>query len=155
MRGHQSEAAPAVGAELPAVPEPDLAHHGDAEVGAGLVDLAVNVRQAPLPPWLAGPIAATLTDLARYPDPSSARAAVAARHRRHPDEVLLTAGAAEGFVLIAQALRGVRRPVVVHPSSPSRRRRCEPPGTRWSGFCWIPPRTSGSTRPGYPQTPTS
>ncbi|MFC5926056.1 Rv2231c family pyridoxal phosphate-dependent protein CobC [Micromonospora vulcania] len=115
MRGHQSEAAPAVGAELPAVPEPDLAHHGDAEVGAGLVDLAVNVRQAPLPPWLAGPIAATLTDLARYPDPSSARAAVAARHRRHPDEVLLTAGAAEGFVLIAQALRGVRRPVVVHP----------------------------------------
>ena len=29
--------------------------------------------------------------------------------------MLLTAGAAEGFVLIAQALRGVRRPVVVHP----------------------------------------
>ncbi|MGV9215328.1 Rv2231c family pyridoxal phosphate-dependent protein CobC [Micromonospora sp. RB23] len=95
--------------------EPDLAHHGDAEATAGLVDLAVNVRRAPLPPWLADPIAATLTDLARYPDPAPARAAVAARHGRHPDEVLLTAGAAEGFVLIAQALRGVRRPVVVHP----------------------------------------
>ncbi|WP_433126692.1 Rv2231c family pyridoxal phosphate-dependent protein CobC [Micromonospora sp. CA-240977] len=95
--------------------EPDLAHHGDAEVGAGLIDLAVNVRHAPAPAWLAGPIAATLTELAHYPDPTQARTAVAARHRRHPNEVLLTAGAAEGFVLIAQALRGVRRPVVVHP----------------------------------------
>ncbi|MFF5055845.1 Rv2231c family pyridoxal phosphate-dependent protein CobC [Micromonospora sp. NPDC000663] len=95
--------------------EPDLAHHGDAEATAGLVDLAVNVRRAPLPQWLAGPITDSLTDLARYPDPAPARAAIAARHRRHPDEVLLTAGAAEGFVLIAQALRGVRRPVVVHP----------------------------------------
>ena len=25
--------------------EPDLTHHGDAEVGEGLVDLAVNVRR--------------------------------------------------------------------------------------------------------------
>ncbi|MFY1703907.1 Rv2231c family pyridoxal phosphate-dependent protein CobC [Micromonospora sp. WMMA1923] len=94
---------------------PDLGHHGDAEVGEGLVDLAVNVRREPPPPWLAGPIAATLADLARYPDPRPARAAVAARHGRHPDEVLLTAGAAEGFVLLARALTGLRRPVVVHP----------------------------------------
>ncbi|RKN18154.1 threonine-phosphate decarboxylase [Micromonospora musae] len=96
-------------------PEPDLGHHGDAEVGEGLVDLAVNVRRAPLPQWLAGPITDSLADLARYPDAASARAAVAARHGRDPDEVLLTAGAAEAFVLIAQALRGVHRPVVVHP----------------------------------------
>ncbi|WP_406078512.1 Rv2231c family pyridoxal phosphate-dependent protein CobC [Micromonospora sp. NBC_00858] len=115
MCDQPSVLAPAAGAGARAAPEPDLAHHGDAEASAGLVDLAVNVRRAPLPDWLAGPIAATLTDLARYPDPASARAAVAARHRRHPDEVLLTAGAAEGFVLIAQALRGIRRPVVVHP----------------------------------------
>ncbi|MGC5053739.1 Rv2231c family pyridoxal phosphate-dependent protein CobC [Micromonospora sp. DT48] len=94
---------------------PDLAHHGDAEVAEGLVDLAVNVRHAPPPPWLAGPITASLADLAAYPDPRPARAAVAARHRRPAEEVLLTAGAAEGFVLIAQALRGLRRPVVVHP----------------------------------------
>ncbi|MFF4877627.1 Rv2231c family pyridoxal phosphate-dependent protein CobC [Micromonospora sp. NPDC000668] len=113
MCDQPSVLAPAAGAG--AAPEPDLAHHGDTEASAGLVDLAVNVRRAPLPDWLAGPIAATLTDLARYPDPAPARAAVAARHRRHPDEVLLTAGAAEGFVLIAQALRGIRRPVVVHP----------------------------------------
>ncbi|PMR58161.1 threonine-phosphate decarboxylase [Verrucosispora sp. ts21] len=99
----------------PPTAEPDLTHHGDAEVGAGLVDLAVNVRRAPMPDWLAEPITASLADLAAYPDPESARAAVAARHGRPPAEVLLTAGAAEGFVLLAQALRGIRRPVVVHP----------------------------------------
>ncbi|GAA4706557.1 Rv2231c family pyridoxal phosphate-dependent protein CobC [Phytohabitans rumicis] len=93
----------------------DLGFHGDAEVGAGLVDLAVNVRQAPMPPWLAEPITATLADLAAYPDPGPARAAVAARHGRPADEVLLTAGAAQGFVLLAQALRGAHRAVVVHP----------------------------------------
>jgi histidinol-phosphate aminotransferase len=94
----------------------ELSHHGDAEVAPGLVDLAVNVRRAPMPAWLADPIRATLDDLAKYPDPGPARAAVAARHGRTPDEVLLTAGAAEGFVLLARALRGgARRPVVVHP----------------------------------------
>jgi histidinol-phosphate aminotransferase len=93
----------------------DLGHHGDAEVGAGLIDLAVNVRRAPMPRWLAEPIAASLTGLAAYPDSGEATAAVAARHRRGSGEVLLTAGAAQAFVIIAQALRGVRRPVVVHP----------------------------------------
>jgi histidinol-phosphate aminotransferase len=39
----------------------------------------------------------------------------AARHRRDPADVLLTAGAAQGFVLLAQALRDSRRAVVVHP----------------------------------------
>jgi histidinol-phosphate aminotransferase len=93
----------------------ELGHHGDAEVGGGLVDLAVNVRRAPMPPWLAGPIAASLGALAAYPDDRSAVAAVAARHRRAESEVLLTAGAAQAFVLIAQAFRDVQRPVVVHP----------------------------------------
>jgi len=93
----------------------ELGHHGDAEVGPGLVDLAVNVRQAPLPPWLAEPVAASLADLAAYPSPSPARAAVAARHGRSPASVLLTAGAAQAFVLIAQAYRDAVSPVVVHP----------------------------------------
>jgi histidinol-phosphate aminotransferase len=93
----------------------DLAHHGDAEAGDGLIDLAVNVRRQPLPAWLAGPITASLTRLAAYPDATAATAAVAARHARDPAEVLLTAGAAQAFVLLAQALRGARRPVVVHP----------------------------------------
>ena len=51
----------------------DLAHHGDAETGAGLVDLAVNVRSGPPPQWLAAPLRAALEDLARYPDPGPAR----------------------------------------------------------------------------------
>jgi histidinol-phosphate aminotransferase len=93
----------------------DLGHHGDTEVGAGLIDLAVNVRHEPMPAWLAEPLVTSLTRLSAYPDDSPATAAVAARHRRDPAEVLLTAGAAQAFVLLAQALRGVRRPVVVHP----------------------------------------
>jgi histidinol-phosphate aminotransferase len=92
-----------------------LAFHGDAELAPGLVDLAVNVRPDPLPDWLAEPITAALGQLARYPDPGPARAALAGRHRRVPGEIMLTAGAAQAFTLLAQALRGVRRPVVVHP----------------------------------------
>jgi histidinol-phosphate aminotransferase len=93
----------------------DLDHHGDAEVDAGLIDLAVNVRHQPMPAWLAAPIGESLARLSAYPDATGATAAVAARHRRDPSEVLLTAGAAQAFVLLAQALRGARRPVVVHP----------------------------------------
>ncbi len=93
----------------------DLGFHGDAELAPGLIDLAVNVRTEPLPDWLAGPIAASLAELARYPDGRAARAAVAARHRRPPEEVLLTAGSAQAFTLLAQAPLGIRRPVVVHP----------------------------------------
>jgi histidinol-phosphate aminotransferase len=92
----------------------DLRHHGDAEVGPGLVDLAVNVRLAEPPGWLRDRLAAALSDLAAYPRPDVARAAVAARHGRAPAEVLLTAGAAEAFVLLARTL-APRRAVVVHP----------------------------------------
>ena len=92
-----------------------LEHHGDAELAPGLVDLAVNVRRDPMPEWLSTPIAESLHRLAEYPDPNPARAALAARHRRPVEEVLLTVGAAEGFVLLARALRAARRPVVVHP----------------------------------------
>ncbi|MER8187121.1 Rv2231c family pyridoxal phosphate-dependent protein CobC [Kitasatospora sp. NPDC094015] len=95
--------------------EPDLRHHGDAEVGGpGLVDLAVNVRTGTPPRWLRERLADALTGLAAYPEQSAARAAVAARHRRPPAEVLLTAGAAEAFVLLARVL-AARHVVVVHP----------------------------------------
>ena len=94
-------------------PENDgLAHHGDADLVPGLVDLAVNVRSSGTPGWLAARIREA--DLAAYPDQRAAVAAVAARHRRAADEVLLTAGAAEAFVLLARALRP-RHAVVVHP----------------------------------------
>ncbi|WP_149551089.1 Rv2231c family pyridoxal phosphate-dependent protein CobC [Streptomyces marokkonensis] len=95
----------------------DLRHHGDAEVrddGSALVDLAVNVRADTPPGWLREHIAGSLSALAAYPDGRAARAAVAARHGLPVDRVLLTAGAAEAFVLLARALK-VRRPVVVHP----------------------------------------
>ncbi|MEV1083069.1 Rv2231c family pyridoxal phosphate-dependent protein CobC [Streptomyces sp. NPDC050211] len=95
----------------------DLRHHGDAEVrddGSALVDLAVNVRADTPPAWLRARIAESLTSLAAYPDGRAARAAVAARHEVAPERVLLTAGAAEAFVLLARALK-VRQPVVVHP----------------------------------------
>ena len=98
----------------PAVPTADpLRHHGDREV-AGLVDLAVNVQQAPRPVWLDEALQRGLADATRYPDPTAARVALARQHSRRPDEVLPTAGAAEAFTLLAR-LRPWRHPVVVHP----------------------------------------
>ncbi|WP_079053532.1 Rv2231c family pyridoxal phosphate-dependent protein CobC [Streptomyces phaeochromogenes] len=95
----------------------DLRHHGDAEVrddGSALVDLAVNVRADTPPAWLRERVAESLSGLAAYPDGRAARAAVAARHGLPVERVLLTAGAAEAFVLLARALK-VRQPIVVHP----------------------------------------
>ncbi|MDD7941478.1 Rv2231c family pyridoxal phosphate-dependent protein CobC [Actinomycetospora lutea] len=92
----------------------DLHHHGDAEVGPGLVDLAVNVRTGTPPHWLRERLAASLDDVAAYPDAARAIAALAARHDRPGDEVVPTAGGAEAFVLLARALRP-RHAVVVHP----------------------------------------
>jgi histidinol-phosphate aminotransferase len=89
-----------------------LHHHGDLDALPGLVDLAVNVRAGTPPDWLARRLRDV--DLARYPQQDAAVKAVADRHGRGPHEVLLTAGAAEAFVLIARAVRP-DRPVVIHP----------------------------------------
>jgi histidinol-phosphate aminotransferase len=97
------------------VTDVDLRHHGDRDAVPGLLDLAVNVRLPAPPGWLRDRLAAGLADLGRYPDPAAAVAAVARRHRRPAGEVLLTAGAAEAFVLLARGLRP-RRPVCLHPS---------------------------------------
>jgi histidinol-phosphate aminotransferase len=93
----------------------DLHHHGDDELAPGLVDLAVNVRPGTPPEWLRAVLHRAVDAAAGYPDPRAARAAVAASHGRRPEELLLTAGAAETFVLLARALTP-RRAVVVHPS---------------------------------------
>ncbi|HWJ83144.1 MAG TPA: Rv2231c family pyridoxal phosphate-dependent protein CobC [Nocardioides sp.] len=90
-----------------------LRHHGDAEVG-GLEDFAVNVYGAARPDWLDAALRASLDDVGAYPSSERARAAVAARHDRDPEEVLVTAGAAEAFTLVAR-MGAWRRPVVVHP----------------------------------------
>jgi histidinol-phosphate aminotransferase len=92
----------------------NLRHHGDDELAPGLVDLAVNVRPGGPPPWLRRVLADTLTGLSEYPRPHAAREAVAARHHRRQTDVLITAGAAEAFTLIARAFR-FRHPVVIHP----------------------------------------
>lgn len=91
-----------------------LREHGDTQVPAGAVDLAVNVQPGP-PPWLADRLAAALTHLAAYPDDRAARAAAAARHGRPPEECLVVDGAAEAFWLLAQVLRP-HRAACVHPS---------------------------------------
>ena len=89
-----------------------LRHHGDRETSPGLLDLAVNVYDAPRPDWLDEALRGA--ELARYPDAAPAQEALAAHHRRPTAEVLPTAGAAEAFGLVAR-LRPWRRPVVVHP----------------------------------------
>jgi histidinol-phosphate aminotransferase len=97
---------------------PDLRHHGDAELRDAEVpivhDFAVNVRVRQPPHWLRDRLAAGLDTLAAYPDARSATEAVAARHHRAPEEVLLASGAAEAFVLLARVLRP-RHALVVHP----------------------------------------
>ena len=94
-----------------------LRYHGDQAVGPGLLDFAVNVQLAQPPQWLQEALAARLADLAAYPtqlDDIRAREAIASRHGRRPNEVLLLSGAAEGFALIAGL--GFEHAAVVHPS---------------------------------------
>ncbi len=69
-----------------------------------MLDFAVNVRAEVPPPWLVDRLAARLRDLGRYPsrtEVDAAAAAVAVRHGRADDEVVLLAGATEGFSLLA------------------------------------------------------
>ena len=94
--------------------EPDLRHHGDLEATPGLLDLAVNVRSSSPPPWLTGRLVRGLDRLGSYPDQRAATDAVCRRHDRPAEQVLLTAGAAEAFVLLARALRP-QHAVCVHP----------------------------------------
>ncbi|MGW0162937.1 Rv2231c family pyridoxal phosphate-dependent protein CobC [Mycobacterium sp. NPDC003323] len=78
-------------------------YHGDQAVAPGMLDFAVNVRAGGPPPWLVERLALRLTDLGSYPtstDTTRAVEAVAARHGRRRDEVLLLAGGAEGFALL-------------------------------------------------------
>lgn len=91
-----------------------LRHHGDAEVGAGKADFAVNVYSGQRPAWLERVLHESIADSASYPDPAPARSSVADRHGRPVTEVLVTAGAAEAFSLVAR-LRAWRNPAVVHP----------------------------------------
>lgn len=92
----------------------DLSHHGDSDLGTGLIDLAVNVMLPGPPAWLAEQISQTIAELGAYPNADLARQALAALHQVPAEMVLPTAGAAEAFMLIARTLRA-NNPVVVHP----------------------------------------
>ena len=94
--------------------EPDLRHHGDAELVPDLADFAVNVYAGARPSWLDDALHRAVDACATYPNTRQAREMIAARHGRETAEVLPTAGAAEAFSLIA-GLRRWHRPVVVHP----------------------------------------
>lgn len=99
--------------ELTEVQDP-LRFHGDAELSDDLVDFAVNTDDSGPPRWLVDAIRSSLDNVDRYPDATAAHRAVSRRHGRDPDEVILTAGAAEAFTLIARCHHW-QRPVIVHP----------------------------------------
>lgn len=105
--------SPTSASHKPHLAQHDLAHHGDTEVLPGMLDFAVNVHATEPPAFLSEALHAAIADLARYPDPSRATAAVARAHGIDPACVLLTHGAAEAFGLVAQ--QPWRVPAVVHP----------------------------------------
>jgi histidinol-phosphate aminotransferase len=96
-------------------PDQDLRFHGDLVAGPGQLDFAVNVVPGGPPEWLVEALQDGLTRAAAYPDEDPATTAVAARHGRAPEEVVLLNGAAEAFWLLAQVLRP-QLAVVVAPS---------------------------------------
>lgn len=84
-------------------PRKGVRYHGDQALIPGVLDFAVNVRAAAPPRWLRDRLAARLDELGSYPrraDQERAVAAIAERHGRTADEVLLLAGAAEGFAML-------------------------------------------------------
>lgn len=110
-----------MGAEAPGATSLDGEHcddaamlddHGDRQVVAGALNLAVNVLPD-TPSWLLEELRGI--DLADYPDVTSAVASVAARHGVPPDHCLLTNGAAEAFWAVANSIRP-RLAACVHPS---------------------------------------
>lgn len=82
-----------------------------------MLDFAVNVRADEPPSWLVDRLSARLADLARYPsatDSQRALDAVAGRHDRAADEVVLLAGAAEAFARLPDLQP--RRAALIAPS---------------------------------------
>ncbi len=128
----------------------DLLHHGDRDIGPGLVDLAVNVLLPGPPEWLAAEIRRTVPTLGRYPDAEPARVALAERHDVPPEMVLPTAGGADAFALIARVLRAAH-PLVVHPQF------TEPEAVlRAAGLPvqrWLLPVTAGASAPSLADLP--
>jgi histidinol-phosphate/aromatic aminotransferase/cobyric acid decarboxylase-like protein/adenosyl cobinamide kinase/adenosyl cobinamide phosphate guanylyltransferase len=96
-------------------PPGDLRFHGDELGRQASEDHAVSVVADGRPDWLEEALAAGVRAASRYPDERPAREAIARRHGRAPEEVVLTNGANEAFWLLAAALRP-QRAVCVHPA---------------------------------------
>ncbi len=96
-------------------PDQGLRFHGDIVAGPGQLDFAVNVVPGGPSGWLLEALREGLARAAAYPDEGPATTAVAARHGRPPEEVVLLNGAAEAFWLLAQVLRP-QLAVIVAPS---------------------------------------
>jgi histidinol-phosphate aminotransferase len=89
--------------------------HGDRWARGARADHAVNVASGGPPDWLRALLRAELDRaLCTYPDEAAATGAVAHRHGRAGEEVVLLNGAAHGFALLAETLQAAR-PVVIHP----------------------------------------
>ena len=109
--------APELAPDTAAPDDGALRHHGDVDAAPGLLDFAVNVQGGGPPRMAARPARRH----PRRPRPATRpprttrgpATAVAARHGRRPDEVLVLAGSAEGFALLP-ALRP-RLAAVLHP----------------------------------------
>lgn len=110
VAGRPLELAPARPAVLS-----ELRFHGDELGREASADHAVSVVEEGWPRWLEEALAAGARGSTRYPDERPAREAIARRHGREPEEVILTNGANEAFWLLASALRPLRA-VCVHPS---------------------------------------
>ncbi len=94
-----------------------LRSHGDRLVRPGDADHAVNVDAEGAPDWLVAAIVAESSDrsaLARYPDDSAAREALAALYGRTPEEIVPAAGAAQVLWALAPAF-APRLAACVHP----------------------------------------
>ncbi len=92
----------------------DLDHHGDRDLGDGLINFAVNIRRSTPPEWLSEFIISRIDRWASYPDPACARHALAQRHGVDEQMILPTSGAAEAFTLIASAIEA-HHAAIVHP----------------------------------------
>ncbi|GAB19218.1 putative aminotransferase [Gordonia effusa NBRC 100432] len=89
-------------AHTPAADLFEPGRHGDEDAEPGLIDFSVNVRGGP-PDFVRAALTAEIDSLASYPSAAQdlrVRTIVGAAHGRGPDEVLLLAGAAEGFELL-------------------------------------------------------
>jgi len=88
--------------------------HGDTIARPGTLDFAVNVWPE-RPPMLEAALEQALSQSRGYPDERLAREAIAERHGRSVNEVLLLNGACEAFWLLAHAFRP-KLAACIHPS---------------------------------------